>query len=725
MARHPPRGDTDTAVTRTISLSILAMGFLAYGCASAPPRATGPPSTTFEQSLAWIIRLEDQRILRDEAPASPPEAASAPRNRRGPAAGPAAPPVPDLVAALTQGDPRVRRRAALAVGRVGLVDGILPLTRVLSTDADPEVRQMAAFALGLIGREAATAALVAALKDASPLVQGRAAEALGAIGAKAHAADIAAMMRPHVDAGVLRAITPDELTYPLAPEAEAVRLGLYAFARLKAYDALASIVLTPDGRPVSEWWPVAYALGRAEDPRAAAALTALTRSAGMYSRAFAARGLGQVKASSSEPVLLPLAEDVARQPLVALEAVRALAALEARAAAPVFVRVMEGPALDTAFRTEVITALGRVGSSEHSERLLDFLTDPAPGVRAAAFRTLGAIDREGFLSALSGLEPDRHWTVRAAVASTLGTLDGEQAVPLLLPLLKDQDQRAVPAVLAALAAVKAPEVDRILLEHLKADDPVVRAAAASALGELRPAGTADALATAYRTAERDPTYVARGAIIGALAKYDRAAAEPTLIAALKDKDWAVRVRAASLLQTIDPAREAAATIRPAPTTVDTATIASSPVVSPPYSTHVYVDTDKGTIQIELAVLDAPLTAFSFITLARKGFFDGLSIHRVVPGFVLQDGDPRGDGEGGPGYTLRDEINERPYLRGTIGMALDWEETGGSQYFITYGPQPHLDGRYTVFGQVIGGMEVVEQLRPWDVVRRVRVWDGVR
>jgi cyclophilin family peptidyl-prolyl cis-trans isomerase len=140
---------------------------------------------------------------------------------------------------------------------------------------------------------------------------------------------------------------------------------------------------------------------------------------------------------------------------------------------------------------------------------------------------------------------------------------------------------------------------------------------------------------------------------------------------------------------------------------------------------VYVDTDKGTFQIELAVLDAPLTAFSFITLARKGFFDGLSIHRVVPGFVLQDGDPRGDGEGGPGYTLRDEINERPYLRGTVGMALDWKETGGSQYFITYGPQPHLDGRYTVFGHVITGMEVVEQLRPWDVVRRVRVWDGVR
>ena len=125
------------------------------------------------------------------------------------------------------------------------------------------------------------------------------------------------------------------------------------------------------------------------------------------------------------------------------------------------------------------------------------------------------------------------------------------------------------------------------------------------------------------------------------------------------------------------------------------------------------------------VLDAPLTVHSFVTLARKGYFDGLAVHRVVPGFVVQDGDPRGDGEGGPGYTIRDEINQRPYLRGTVGMALDWADTGGSQYFVTHGPQPHLDGRYTVFGQVIAGMEVVDRLAAGDVVRRVRVWDGVQ
>ena len=619
----------------------------------------------------------------------------------------------------------MRRRAALAVGRVGLVEGVLPLTRVLSSDADPEVRQMAAFALGLIREGPATDGLAAALKDASPLVQGRAAEALGALGAKAHAPDIAAMMRPHVEAGVLRAITPDDLTYPMAPGVEAVRLGLYALARLKTFEPLASVALDGGGKPVSEWWPLAYALGRVEDGRAAAALTALTRSSGVYTRAFAARGLGHAKATASAPVLMPLAEDVARQPLVALEAVRALAALEARAAAPVLVRVLQRPGLDPAFRAEIIAALGRVGSLDDGEHLLDYLTDPAPDVRAAAFRALGAIDHERFLSALSGLEPDRHWTVRSAVASALAARQPEQAAPQLKPLQNDQDQRALPAVLAGLVAVKAPGVDRILMEHLTADDPFVRAAAAAGLGELRPAAGEAALTAAYRAAERDPTNTARGAIVDALAKYGRAAAEPTLTAALKDKDWAVRVRAASVLQTLDPGRETAAAIRPAPTIVDQATIASSPIVSPPYSTHVYVDTDKGTFQVELAVLDAPLTVYSFVMLARKGFFDGLSIHRVVPGFVLQDGDPRGDGEGGPGYSLRDEINERPYLRGTVGMALDWQDTGGSQYFVTYGPQPHLDGRYTVFGQVISGMEIVEQLRQWDVVRRVRVWDGVQ
>jgi cyclophilin family peptidyl-prolyl cis-trans isomerase len=112
-----------------------------------------------------------------------------------------------------------------------------------------------------------------------------------------------------------------------------------------------------------------------------------------------------------------------------------------------------------------------------------------------------------------------------------------------------------------------------------------------------------------------------------------------------------------------------------------------------------------------------------MALTAKGFFNGLQIHRVVPNFVVQDGDPRGDGEGGPGYSIRDELNERPFLRGTVGMALSGKDTGGSQFFITHSPQPHLDAKYTVFGRVVNGMDVVDRIQQGDVVQRVRVWDG--
>ena len=116
------------------------------------------------------------------------------------------------------------------------------------------------------------------------------------------------------------------------------------------------------------------------------------------------------------------------------------------------------------------------------------------------------------------------------------------------------------------------------------------------------------------------------------------------------------------------------------------------------------------------MLDAPRTVANFIALVRRNYFRGVQLHRVVPDFVVQDGDPRGDGEGGPGYTIRDEINQRPYLRGTVGMALDWADTGGSQFFITHSPQPHLDGAlHRVRPGRRPGMDVVDRLQQWDTI----------
>jgi cyclophilin family peptidyl-prolyl cis-trans isomerase len=134
--------------------------------------------------------------------------------------------------------------------------------------------------------------------------------------------------------------------------------------------------------------------------------------------------------------------------------------------------------------------------------------------------------------------------------------------------------------------------------------------------------------------------------------------------------------------------------------------------------HVRIVTDRGAIELELFAADAPLTVENFLALARRGYFNGQEWPRVVSNFVIQGGDPRGDTNGGPGYSIRDEIDRHPYLAGTLGMALSGPDTGGSQWFVTHSPQPHLDGIYTVFGQVVRGMDVVGRVLPGDRIIRV-------
>ena len=248
-------------------------------------------------------------------------------------------------------------------------------------------------------------------------------------------------------------------------------------------------------------------------------------------------------------------------------------------------------------------------------------------------------------------------------------------------------------------------------------------AAARGLARLKAKDQVPALVAALERSAGDGTYVARAALLAAIAGLDPAAAAPVLTRALEDQDWAIRVRAAELLRELDPSATAVpATPAPPPTVAELS--ATKALLTPAFTPTAYIDTEKGLVQIELAVVDAPRTVANFTALTRKGFFVNIPWHRVVADFVVQGGDPRGDGEGGPGYTIRDEINQRPYLRGTVGMALDWADTGGSQFFITHSPQPHLDGRYTVFGQVVAGMDVVDALGQWDVVRTIRIWDGV-
>ena len=130
-------------------------------------------------------------------------------------------------------------------------------------------------------------------------------------------------------------------------------------------------------------------------------------------------------------------------------------------------------------------------------------------------------------------------------------------------------------------------------------------------------------------------------------------------------------------------------------------------------------TGRGEVQLILLTRDAPMTAWNFAQLAARDYFDGTTFMRVVPNFVVQGGDPRNDQNGGPGYSIRDEINLQKYTRGALGMALSGPDTGSSQWFINLSPQPHLDGTYTVFGRVVGGQAALTRITQGDVIRTVQ------
>ena len=129
-----------------------------------------------------------------------------------------------------------------------------------------------------------------------------------------------------------------------------------------------------------------------------------------------------------------------------------------------------------------------------------------------------------------------------------------------------------------------------------------------------------------------------------------------------------------------------------------------------------LETTKGTIKFELYETEAPITTKNFIDLTQKGFYNGLTFHRVIRSFMIQGGCPKGDGTGGPGYSIRDEFHPKlRHTKGAVSMANAGPNTGGSQFFITEEPQPHLDGKHSVFGQVTEGQNVVESIKKGDKI----------
>jgi len=618
-----------------------------------------------------------------------------------------------LVAGLSSDDARLRLVAARALSRLHVPEQASDaLLQRAAVETDAAVLREILFALGA-RRHAAAAALLASVLDvdtghADPLVRAAACDAIGRLADDAAAMPLVLRLSDN-DARVrgaaalaLAALDSRRLAHERhAPE-----------ALLARRDSELASVARNDPDPDVRWRAV-YALAGVRGRRGfATALKIALRDGEPLSRVFALRGLAALQREELGTPFDPRPFFDDPDERVAVEAARAAAVLGAPLeTAPALLHLLTSHAngLVRASAAESLGALLSAPALDQDERrgLSDALADagrhdPSPMVRRAAAAALVAAADEGralwFLHTLSR-GADRRDRERAATLLKDGPW---RDAGTLLDLLADDDPTVAGAALGALLTKNPQDVplfdlprDTVvsqLLAALAADDPAPRVAAAEAVQPEAQAGTADprlvhacavSLLSATGPEMKEAAQVLRRAL--GLPPDSEAPADPA---------------AGRLLDRL-AAQDAAAHEDSHP--------------------RVRLVTTRGEVLLELDRVTAPVHVASFLELVELGCYDGLDFHRVVPNFVVQGLDPRGDGFGTGGRRLPDEFSPEPFLTGSLGMPNAGEpDTGGCQIFLTHVPTPHLDGHYTLFGRVIEGLDVVQRLEIGDrMVRAAR------
>ncbi|WP_420124980.1 peptidylprolyl isomerase [Longimicrobium sp.] len=674
------------------AVRLAAAALLLAACAPAAPSSS--PSPVGSVSHAGLLRLADRREL-DE---------------------------PYLRAALAHRNPAIARRAAFVLANLRRAEGVALLGPALA-HADTSVAAAAAFALGQIADTTAVPLLVPYADPAraatAPTVGTEVAYALGKIRHPQARAALEDLLRTLDDEGIGNNLVT----------------------------AAALLSIWRQGRPVpvsviEPWlrhadpgirWRAAYALARRPEPATAAALFTVIADPDPLVRSFAVRAItgpmvdsAGVEKQHAQDFLTFLATGDPTQ-IVRINALRTLGTYPGERSVRMFmdnIPTQDDPYLVIA----ALEGMQRMGTDAAPAvpLLREMVADARRPVfvRQTALATLTIIDPAAAVAAAAPLARDPEWRLRASAARAVAHA---RPLPLgdLTAVLRDPDGRVASAALEEAVTVAGDSaigtIRELLLAGLAHRDVIARTNALGGLVTLADPVTLPVILDAYERAQADSLNDAALAAIGAvdaIAKKDPAAARTFAARFPRSGDYLVRQRVDALFGDSIPNPwgeplpiEAELTMR------DYARIAAASRARP--RPRVVIETNRGEMELELFADDAPLTVRSFLSLARSGFFDGQEWPRVVPNFVIQGGDPRGDTSGGPGYAIRDEINRHLYLRGSLGMALSGPDTGGSQWFVTHSPQPHLDGTYTVFGHVVRGMEVADTILPGDRIIRIR------
>ncbi len=611
-----------------------------------------------------------------------------------------------LDSAVRSADPAIRARAALALGRIGDARGRALLAGLLS-DPSPDVAASAAFGSQASGDATLTAELVPLLASRNASVVESAAKAIGFL-ARGDGQDA-------LVAAVGEAASPE-------PRATILR-SLWRFSAAATEAVALRYAGDPDPRVR---FGAVYALARKPLETSLAALTAALPDGDADTAAYAARALGILaKRESAEPLFAAL--DGGKTPLVTNALVALEAVLEKNPGMPIAkdrsarILALAGDA-NPNVAVPALTLLRQfAGDREVFRRLWSIATTGQGRRREVALSSVTAVMRDKASTALDTAMRSTDPFLRAAAAEALAYLSFADAAPSRARLAADPDARVRNAVLSSLRTAEAVAANRPLVDAALSDsDAGVRAAAIEALSRTGDPGVLQVLADAAAKSASSPNPDVPVAIIAAAEKFRSDSNARAIVESLyrHPSPLVGRLARRSLQHSFraDPVAFPAPEYKPGRGSGDYLSLVAE--AKKPWEAT--VETARGSFRIRLAGASAPMTVMNFVSLARRRFFDGVPIHRVVPNFVIQDGDPTGTGNGGPGYEIRDELNPIEYGEGTVGMALSGPDTGGSQWFVTHAPQPHLDGIYTVFGQVVAGGDVVERIEQGDRITRVTV-----
>lgn len=628
---------------------------------------------SLNERLAAVIHLEDQRLHND-----------------------------DLEEYLTDDSLKVRARAIMAIGRIGDPKAG-PLLMEALMDSSQTVARTAAFALGIAGQKALAAPLLTAARILPSAVAANAVLSAGRL-ADSSMTEVA-----------------DTLLAFLSEASPEVReAACYALFYAGAKEQAKELVPFENAEPDSLVRVAAlYTLSRLGLDEGTPVFIKYQTDADPYLRTLAVRGLG--RSTSPEALrLLALSLNDNNDRVVA-EAIAGLRALQSDKAPPYLARRLQRTQ-DERLIESLLDALRGYESDLGVDMAVTHLRSAlSDNLVSASIRYLAAIRKERSLTLIdSHLNDNPTATVKAACADAYGEIGKESVIPRLAVLFSDEDPLVRAEAFSVLVGLDTNNLEFYVQKALVDRDFMPVVLALDQVRQHRLTGHIPDMAAFMGKGTEADVDIRRTVLDAAEGLYGDTVYDSILteviIAGLFDKEYVVRRQAAETYKE-KKGKDRDNMVTPAETRISERQIRKALEKYKVNPTAVVI-TEKGQIEFELYLQSAPLTVVNFIELADDGFYNGLKFHRVIPDFVIQGGDPLGTGWGGPPWFIRCEYSDRPFERGTVGIATSGRDTGGSQFFITHTPLPHLNARYTVFGGVTAGMDVVDRIVRGDVIENI-------